>query len=63
MPMQFHYSMNWRLLVHVIGTMLSIANSLKSKFDITIGVFNQIAYAEQGDLYKHKVKSMFYSSS
>lgn len=61
MPMQFHYSMDWCLLVYVIGTMLSIANSLRSKFDITIGVFNKIAHAEQGDLYKHKVTSMFYS--
>ena len=35
--------------------MLLIAESLRTKYDITIGVFDAVPYAEFGDHYNYKV--------
>lgn len=35
--------------------MLLLADSLRQRYDITIGIFSSVPYAEQGDHYKYKV--------
>ena len=55
MPMQFHYSKSIVSLRYALDAMLLLADSLRQKYDITIGIFNSVSYAEQGDHYKYKV--------
>ena len=60
MPMQFHYSASILHLRYRLDAMLLLADSLRQKYDITIGIFTTVSYAEQGDHYKYKVSMDYY---
>ena len=63
MPMQFHYSKSIVSLRYTLDAMLLLADSLRQKYDITIGIFNSVSYAEQGDHYKYKVSMEYFLDS